>query len=126
LATSTHSTHTNIYSYVYINALKHVTFTDVFSVDFLSSDDPVVGDKDLFNPKFEITWHPFPATTVHAAAFNALKRTLITNQTLEPMQVAGFNQFFEEAAEVTDRRMTFLSVPLGFQLPASSTPGLMQ
>ena len=90
------STHTNVYSYAYINALKHVTFTSGFSADFLSSDNPVVGHKAPFNPKFGITWNPFPATTVRAAAFKALKRTLITNQTLEPTQVAGFNQFFDD------------------------------
>jgi outer membrane receptor protein involved in Fe transport len=33
---------------------------------------------------------------VRAAAFRVLRRTLITNQTLEPTQVAGFNQFFDD------------------------------
>jgi hypothetical protein len=33
---------------------------------------------------------------VRGAAFRVLKRTLITDQTLEPTQVAGFNQFFDE------------------------------
>jgi len=37
-----------------------------------------------------------PTTTIRAAAFKVLKRTLITNQTLEPTQVAGFNQFFDD------------------------------
>src|SRR5262249_8890971 len=32
-----------------------------------------------------------------AAVFRTLKRTLITQQTLEPTQVAGFNQFFDDA-----------------------------
>jgi hypothetical protein len=34
---------------------------------------------------------------LRGAVFRALKRTLITDQTLEPTQVAGFNQFFDEA-----------------------------
>jgi hypothetical protein len=33
---------------------------------------------------------------VRGAAFRVLKRTLITDQTVEPTQVAGFNQFFDE------------------------------
>jgi len=66
------------------------------SADLLSGDSLDVGDKDQFNPKFGITWNPFPATTVRAAAFRVLKRTLITDQTLEPTQVAGFNQFFDD------------------------------
>ena len=31
-----------------------------------------------------------------AAGFRTLKRTLVTDQTLEPTQVAGFNQFFDD------------------------------
>jgi len=41
-------------------------------------------------------WNPLPTTTVRWAAFRALKRALITNQTLEPTNVAGFNQFFDD------------------------------
>jgi hypothetical protein len=40
----------------------------------------------------------FPGTTLRAAAFRALKRSLLTDQTIEPTQVAGFNQFFDDAA----------------------------
>jgi tetratricopeptide (TPR) repeat protein len=36
-------------------------------------------------------------TTIRGAAFKVLKRTLISNQTIEPTQVAGFNQFFDDA-----------------------------
>ena len=42
-------------------------------------------------------WNPFPSTTVRAAAFKTLKRTLLTDQTLEPTQVSSFNQFFDDA-----------------------------
>ena len=94
--TSTDLQHVNVYAYAYINLLKNVTFTVGASVDFLSGDSPDVGDKDQFNPKFGITWNPFPGTTVRAAVFRVLKRTLITDQTLEPTQVAGFNQFFDD------------------------------
>jgi outer membrane receptor protein involved in Fe transport len=41
-------------------------------------------------------WNPFPGTTLRAAVFRTLKRTLITDQTIEPTQVAGFNQFFDD------------------------------
>jgi hypothetical protein len=43
-----------------------------------------------------ITWNPFVDTTVRGAVLRTLKRTLITDQTLEPTQVAGFNQFFDD------------------------------
>jgi tetratricopeptide (TPR) repeat protein len=93
---STDLKHTNIYTYSYINLLRNVTFTLGASGDFVSSDSPEFKGKDQFNPKFGITWNPFPATTVRAAVFRVLNRKLITNQTLEPTQVAGFNQFFDD------------------------------
>ncbi|MCK7577626.1 MAG: hypothetical protein MZV65_18675 [Chromatiales bacterium] len=43
-----------------------------------------------------MTWNPLPGTTVRGAAFKTLKRTLVTNQTLEPTEIAGFNQFYDD------------------------------
>jgi tetratricopeptide (TPR) repeat protein len=88
--------HFNVYAYGYINLLKNVTFTVGASFDSTSGEQPGAGD-DQFNPKFGVTWEPIPGTTLRAAVFRVLKRTLITNQTLEPTQVAGFNQFFDDA-----------------------------
>lgn len=88
--------HTNLYSYSYINFLRNVTFTLGASVDFFDTDSTSTQSKNQFNPKFGITWEPIPGTTVRAAAFRVLKRTLTTDQTLEPTQVAGFNQFFDD------------------------------
>jgi tetratricopeptide (TPR) repeat protein len=93
--------HTNLYLYSYINFPKNVTLTIGGSGDFFDSDSSDVEDEDQFNPKFGIIWNPFPATTLRAASFRVLKRTLITDQTLEPTQVAGFNQFFDDA-DATD------------------------
>jgi hypothetical protein len=57
-----------------------------------------VGTESQINPKAGITWSPrlLPGATFRAAAFRTLKRTLVTDQTLEPTQVAGFNQFFDD------------------------------
>jgi tetratricopeptide (TPR) repeat protein len=85
--------HTNMYVYSYINYPENVTFTVGGSADFYDGQDK---DTDQFNPKFGVTYKPFPATTLRAAAFRTLKRTLSTNQTLEPTQVAGFNQFYDD------------------------------
>lgn len=94
--TSTDLQHLNMYIYSYLNPLDNVTFTLGASADFLSGDSPDVGNENKFNPKFGVTWNPIPSTTLRAAAFRVLKRTLITDQTLEPTQVAGFNQFFDD------------------------------
>ena len=87
--------HLNAYAYANVNPLKNVTATLGLSFDSLSGDEDV--DKDQVNPKFGITWTPFAGTTLRAALFRTLKRTLINDQTLEPTQVAGFNQFFDDA-----------------------------
>lgn len=93
---STNLKHTNVYTYSYINLLKNVTFTLGASGDFASGDSPEFKDKRQFNPKFGITWNLFPSTTIRAAIFRVLKRKLITDQTVEPTQVAGFNQFYDD------------------------------
>jgi Tfp pilus assembly protein PilF len=94
------TTHVNFYLYTYFNCTENVTFTVGGSADSFDEDrnDGLPGsEEDQFNPKFGVTWNPVPDTTVRAAAFRTLKRSLITNQTLEPTQVAGFNQFFDDA-----------------------------
>jgi tetratricopeptide (TPR) repeat protein len=88
--------HVNLYAYSYLNLLKDVTFTLGVSGDLLSSDTLEFGDKKQVNPKFGATWQVLPGTALRAAAFRVLKRTLITDQTLEPTQVAGFNQFYDD------------------------------
>jgi hypothetical protein len=88
--------HTNIYLYSYINLLKNVTVTLGLSGDFTRGESPDTKSISQPNPKIGITWNPVPNTTLRAAAFRVLKRTLITNATLEPTQVAGFNQFYDD------------------------------
>jgi len=89
-------THTNLYLYSNIDLPNNVTLTIGASGDFFDAGSPDIEDEDQFNPKFGITWNPIPDTTLRGAAFRVLKRTLITDQTLEPTQVAGFNQFFDD------------------------------
>jgi outer membrane receptor for ferrienterochelin and colicin len=91
--------HYNVYLYAYLNPLESLTVTLGASGDFYDREDKVGNedlDKDKFNPKFGITWNPIPSTTLRGAVFRTFKRTLITNQTLEPTQVAGFNQFYDD------------------------------
>jgi hypothetical protein len=93
---STDLNHFNLYVYSRIRLLKDLAFILGASGDFTRGESPDTADKRQFNPKFGLIWNPFPATTLRLAAFRALKRTLITDQTLEPTQVAGFNQFFDD------------------------------
>jgi tetratricopeptide (TPR) repeat protein len=96
--------HYNMYLYSYIEPVKKLMFTVGASGDFYNADDKsdlLDLDRNKFNPKFGVTWYPFDDTTVRGAVFKTFKRTLITDQTLEPTQVAGFNQFFDDA-DATD------------------------
>jgi tetratricopeptide (TPR) repeat protein len=95
-ASSIDRTHANGYAYALVNYLKNVTATVGVSYDDVHSDAADIYDRTQWNPKFGLTWNPAADTTLRAAAFRVLKRTLVTEQTLEPTQVAGFNQFYDE------------------------------
>ena len=88
--------HTDLYVYSYLKPVQNLTFTVGASEDIVNTNKLNLQDTSQFNPKLGILWNPFPSTTVRGAAFKTLKRTLITDQTLEPTQVAGFNQFFDD------------------------------
>ena len=53
-------------------------------------------DETQVNPKVGIIWDLTSSTALRGAVFRTLKRNLISSQTIEPTQVAGFNQFFDE------------------------------
>ncbi|MBS1244013.1 MAG: hypothetical protein H6R41_550 [Deltaproteobacteria bacterium] len=97
------SRHVNVYLYTYFGYGKTVTFTIGASGDFFTKDfqdlnlNTVDYTKNQFNPKLGVVWNPVPDTTVRGAIFRTLRRTLTTNATLEPTQVAGFNQFYDES-----------------------------
>jgi outer membrane receptor protein involved in Fe transport len=74
---------------------SQVTWTLGLSYDVI--DDEYYNYEDTrLNPKFGIQWDIFDWLRVRAAAFNTTKKPLIVNQTIEPSQVAGFNQFFDD------------------------------
>ena len=96
-ATETSVRHGNLYAYGHV-PLGRLVATLGASADFFSGG---IRDRDQLNPKVGVLWRSDSGTTLRAAAFRTLKRTLINNQTLEPTQVAGFNQFFDDP-EATD------------------------
>jgi outer membrane receptor protein involved in Fe transport len=54
--------------------------------------------EELWNPKLGVIWKVADPLRVRAAAFKHLTRPLVADQTIEPTQVAGFNQLFDEAS----------------------------
>jgi outer membrane receptor protein involved in Fe transport len=58
-------------------------------------DDPTLQHSQL-NPKFGFIWQVAEGTTLRAAAFRTFTRPTSLRQTIEPTEVAGFNQFFDD------------------------------
>lgn len=57
------------------------------------------------NPKFGLVYRPWASTVLRLAAFRTLRRNLLAEQTVEPTQVAGFNQFFDDSIATRARRV---------------------
>jgi tetratricopeptide (TPR) repeat protein len=87
---------TNVYAYSYINPSDKLTAIVGVSADILSGESEEIGDQDEVNPKLGITWRPAAGTTIRLAGFRTLARSLIMDQTLEPTNISGFNQFYDD------------------------------
>jgi outer membrane receptor protein involved in Fe transport len=59
------------------------------------------------NPKVGVQWDITPDLQVRAAYIETVKPALAANRTLEPTQVAGFNQLFDEANATKSSRYGF-------------------
>jgi TonB dependent receptor-like, beta-barrel len=86
--------HGNVYVYPQIHLPWSVHLTLGASVDVLSSS---LRDTTQFNPKLGVIWNPVPETTLRAAAFRTLEKPVFSGRSIEPTQVAGFNQLFDDA-----------------------------
>lgn len=96
---SEHSTINDPRGYVYGNVTfpQSVTWTLGGAYQYYrqsQGDDLTV---DGFLPKFGVRWNVTPELSLRAAAFQAIKPVITNNRTLEPTQVAGFNQFFDDS-----------------------------
>jgi outer membrane receptor protein involved in Fe transport len=81
-------------AYIYSKQYLLPSLTSTVALSFDSFQDDLV-DRQEFNPKFGLIWNPIDNLTLRGAALRTLKRPLATNQTIEPTQIAGFNQFFD-------------------------------
>ncbi|MCI0563109.1 MAG: TonB-dependent receptor, partial [Nitrososphaera sp.] len=88
------TSHLNGYVYLPFRLIPNMLVTLGLSYDDIEDVDI---NTSQINPKFGLIWNAFTNTTLRAAAFRAMKRQFGSNQTIEPTQVAGFNQFFDES-----------------------------
>jgi tetratricopeptide (TPR) repeat protein len=86
--------HGNVYAYPQLHLPWNVHLTLGASVDNLSSS---LKDTTQFNPKLGVIWNPFPDTTFRAAVFRTLEKPVFSGRSIEPTQVSGFNQLFDDA-----------------------------
>jgi len=93
--------HHNGYLYSHIDQGKQLTWTLGVSIDDIERR---YRDDTQINPKLGLTWHIDSNTTLRAAAFRSLKRSMASNQTLEPTHIAGFNQFYDDINGTESRR----------------------
>jgi tetratricopeptide (TPR) repeat protein len=93
----------NFYAYTNTSLLPILNTTLGVSYDIFSN---TIGDsKDKINPKFGLQWDILPSIRLRAAWFETTKSLLVAQQSLEPTQVAGFNQFYDDPNGTRSQRM---------------------
>jgi Tfp pilus assembly protein PilF len=93
-ATQSEPRHFNAYGYAQFLTRPGLPQIQIgVSYDDLTSD---VGEQSEVNPKVGVIWNVTDAVTLRAAAFRVLKRRINSDQGLEPTQLAGLNQFFDD------------------------------
>jgi len=97
------SQHNNIYKYSTLNLPKDITATLGFSYRFykLSHSEKI---EDAISPKIGMQWNIVDKLRLRLAWFETVKSDLVGQQTIEPTQVAGFNQFFDDPTGTKSQR----------------------
>lgn len=102
-STKSSSQHGNAYAYGLWRGPAGSTITTGLAFD--DFDDEVRFSQRRYSPKFGVVVPLATGTTLRAAAFRSVKRLIAANQTLEPTQVAGFNQLFDDVNETRSERL---------------------
>lgn len=92
----------NIYGYLDLHWPDPVTWTFGLSLDSVKSDS---FDKTRLGPKIGVRYELSEALQLRAAYTDSTMRFLLTDQTLEPTQVAGFNQLFDDFSGTHAKRV---------------------
>jgi tetratricopeptide (TPR) repeat protein/opacity protein-like surface antigen len=94
--------HYNAYGYGYFKILPNLTFIGGGSYDYMQGSPIFVtglnstNQDNSFNPKFGLLYQPNPNTIIRLAAFKSMRPSFANFQTIEPTQVSGFNQFYDD------------------------------
>ncbi|MHC4432729.1 MAG: TonB-dependent receptor domain-containing protein, partial [Planctomycetota bacterium] len=85
--------HPRGYIYANVNLPVPVTWTLGVGFDDYEEEDLQVEE---VSPKFGVQWDVTSDVQLRGAVFQTVKPALVSNRTLEPTQIAGFNQFFDD------------------------------
>jgi Flp pilus assembly protein TadD len=91
----------NAYVYTHFRYPDRLLWTVGLSYDAFAEGQY---DTDELHPKFGLQWNINDMAQLRLAAFQALKSSLVVEQTLEPTEIAGFNQFFDDTNGTRSRR----------------------
>lgn len=85
------------YFYSNINILKNLSGTVGLSFDsFVNRDVNNWLSINQFSPKIGLNWTINKYLSLRLAGFQSVKTGIAVNQILQPVQIAGFNQFFDD------------------------------
>ncbi len=84
------------YAYTHIKWPNNFTWMLGLSHTSLTESNTISYKRDQYNPKIGLSWDITNNLTFRAAKFRTIKRRLLTDKSLEPTQVAGFNQFYDD------------------------------
>lgn len=84
---------TNAYLYTYTIFPSDITWTLGVGVD--AAHNQYIGSRNQIDPKFGLLWNVTHDTILRLAAFRTYTRGVEVPASIEPTQVAGFNQFFD-------------------------------
>lgn len=93
--------HPRAYGYVNLRATPAVAWTVGASYDRYEQAD---FRSSHVNPKLGVQWDVDAVWRVRAAAVQVIKPALVGNRSLEPTQVAGFNQLFDDLNGTRSKR----------------------
>lgn len=93
---------TNGYLYSNLNYGSSLTATLGFSYDSYQERDLSI---NRFNPKIGLQWNMADNLRLRLAWIEAVKAPLTANQTIEPTQVSGFNQLYDDINGTQSRRI---------------------
>jgi len=93
-ASTDNDKHKNLYTYGYLN-FDNISLTLGLSYDDIESEIQN-HSVDETSPKLGLLWQINNDMRLRMATFQTLKRFLASNQTLEPTQIVGFSQYYDD------------------------------